>query len=320
MKIVILDGHTTNPGDLSWDELARYGTLTVIDKSGNSADEIVENIGDAEIILTNKTPIPKEVMERAPNLKYIGVLATGYDAIDTRAAKQAGIFVTNVPGYATVSVAQMTFALLLELCHHVGAHSDAVRRGEWTASTDFCFWNYPLIELYGKTMGIIGFGKIGRASAAIALAFGMKVLAVDSTRYPELENESCRYTDLDTLFRKSDVVSLHCPYRESTRHIINRESLACMKKEAFLINTARGLLVNEQDLSEALNSDIIAGAAVDVVSSEPIDKSNPLLTAKNCIVTPHIGWAPRESRERLINIAINNLKAFIEGNPQNVVN
>jgi glycerate dehydrogenase len=318
MKIVVLDGYTLNPGDLTWDRLKGIGDLTVYDRT--PADKILERIGDAEIVFTNKTPLTKETFAQLPDIKYVGVLATGYNVVDVDAAKAHGIKVTNIPTYGTAAVAQFTFALLLELCHHVGEHSQAVKKGDWTNCPDFCFWNYPLIELAGKTMGIIGFGRIGQSVAKIAQALGMKVLANDSYQNRELENETLRYAELDELLVKSDVISLHCPLFESTKGIINKCSIARMKDGVLLVNTSRGPLVVEEDLAEALNSGKVAGAAVDVVSSEPIRKDNPLLGAKNCIITPHIAWAPRESRERLMNIAVDNLEAFLKGMPVNVVN
>ena len=255
-----------------------------------------------------------------PNLKYIGVLATGYNVVDVEAAKKRGIAVTNIPTYGTTAVSQMAIALLLELCHHVGAHSDAVRKGDWTTNADWCFWNYPLIELAGKNFGVIGFGRIGQLTAQIAQALGMKVLAYDSYQNKDLECETLQYVELDELLAESDVISLHCPLFESTQGIINKNSIAKMKPGVMIINTSRGPLIAEQDLADALNSGKVAGAAVDVVSSEPIKADNPLLTAKNCIITPHIAWAPKEARQRLLDIAINNLKSFISGNPVNVVN
>ena len=320
MKIVVLDGYTLNPGDLSWDGIEQFGELTVHDRTEFSPDVVVKTIGDADAIFTNKTPLPKEVLEQVPNVKYIGVLATGYNVVDTEAAKKLGIRVTNIPTYGTTAVAQFTMALLLEICHHIGAHGDAVKNGDWTSSPDFCFWNYPLIELAGKTMGLIGFGRIGQATAMIAQAFGLNILAFDTYRNSKLESETCRYTDLDELLSKSDIISLHCPLFESTMGIINKNSIAKMKDGVIILNTSRGPLVVEQDLCDALNSGKVAGAAIDVVSSEPISANNPLLKAKNCIITPHIAWAPKESRTRLMNTAVENLAAFVKGTPVNVVN
>jgi glycerate dehydrogenase len=318
MKIVILDGFTLNPGDLSWDDLKKLGELAVYDRTG--ADKIIERIGDAEAVYTNKTPLTKEVLGKAPNVKFIGVLATGYNVVDADAAKARGIIVCNIPSYGTNAVAQFTFALLLEMCHHAWDHSEEVKKGAWTRSRDFCFWNYPLIELAGKNLGIIGFGKIGQTTARIASAFGMNVLAYDSEQHKELESGSIRYADLDDLLKDSDVISLHCPLFESTKGIINKNTISKMKDGVMLINTARGPLVVEDDLAEALNSGKVSQAAVDVVSAEPIKADNPLLKAKNCIITPHIAWAPLESRVRLMRIAVDNLKRFLDGSPVNVVN
>jgi len=319
MKIVILDGYTLNPGDLNWDGIKQFGELTVHDRTDFSPEKVIETIGDAEIIFTNKTPLPKAVLRKVPSAKYIGVLATGYDIVDVDAAKENGIVVTNIPTYGTTAVAQYSMALLLELCHHVGEHSRTVFNGDWTKSSDYCYWNYPLIELAGKTIGIIGFGRIGQATAKIAQAFGLKILLYDTYQDKELENDTCKYADLDELLNKSDFISLHCPLFESTEGIINKNNIAKMKDGVMIINTSRGPLVVEQDLCDALNSGKVAGAAVDVVSSEPIAADNPLLKAKNCIITPHIAWAPKESRTRLMNIAVENLKSFINGNPTNTV-
>ncbi len=318
MKIVVLDGYTLNPGDISWSGLEQYGELTVYDRT--PADKIVERIGNAEIVYTNKTPLTKETFDRCPTIKFVGVLATGYNVVDTEYAKSKGIPVTNIPTYGTAAVAQFAFALLLELCHHVGAHSDSVHNGDWTNCADFCYWNYPLVELAGKTFGIIGFGKIGQAAAKIAQALGMKVLAYDQFIDKNLENDGLKYVELDELFAKSDIISLHCPLFPSTQGIINKTNIAKMKDGVMLVNTSRGPLVVEQDLAEALNSGKISGAALDVVSSEPIRSDNVLLKAKNCIITPHIAWAPRESRSRLMNIAADNLAAFLTGKSVNVVN
>lgn len=318
MRIVILDGYTENPGDLSWEGFEALGELTVYDRTEESS-QIIERIGDAEAVYTNKTPLTKKTIEKCSCLKYIGVLATGYNVVDTEAAKQAGIIVTNIPTYGTDAVAQYTIALLLELCHHIGEHFRCVRAGDWTRSKDWCFWNYPLIELAGKTMGIIGFGCIGQKTAKIAQAFGMKVLAYDRFQNKTLESDTCRYAHLDELLEKSDVISLHCPLFPETQGIINKENIAKMKTGVLIINDSRGPLIVEEDLRDALNSGKVGGAAVDVVSTEPIRMDNPLLEAKNGIVTPHIAWAPKESRQRLMDIAVGNLKAFMEGNPVNVV-
>lgn len=318
MKIVVLDGYTLNPGDLTWDRLKEYGEVTVYDRT--PAGQAAERIGDAQIVYTNKTPVTRETLDACPGITLIGVLATGYNIVDVAAAKEKGIPVVNIPTYGTDAVAQFTIALLLELCHHVGEHSDCVKRGDWTGNADWCFWNHPLVELSGKTMGVIGFGRIGRKTARIAQALGMKVLACDSYRNPALETETCRYADLDTLLARSDVITLHCPLFQETEGIINRDTIAKMKDGVMMINTSRGPLVVEEDLKEGLNSGKIAGAAVDVVCMEPIRPDNPLLQAKNIIITPHIAWAPIESRKRLMNIAADNLAAFLNGTPVNVVN
>jgi glycerate dehydrogenase len=317
MKIVILDGYTENPGDLSWDGFERLGELTVYDRTPK--DKVIERIGDAEIVCTNKTPISRETLTFCPGIKYIGVFATGYNIVDIKAAQAKGILVTNIPTYGTTAVAQMVFALLLEICHHVGEHNDAVRRGDWTNNADWCFWNYPLIELAGKTMGIIGFGRIGQNTAKIAQALGMNVLAFDSLRNVDLKSENCRYEELDEVLGKSDVISLHCPLFPETQGIINQENISKMKDGVIIINTSRGPLVVEEDLRDALNSGKVYAAGVDVVSTEPIKMDNPLLQAKNCFLTPHIAWAPKESRKRLMDIAVANLEAFISGNPINIV-
>ncbi len=318
MKIVVLDGFALNPGDLTWEKLEGMGELTVYDRT--PAEKILERIGEAEIIYTNKTPLTREILEKAANIKFIGILATGYNVVDVAAAKDKSIVVTNIPAYGTAAVAQFTFALLLELCHHVWAHNEEVKKGAWTRSPDFCFWIYPQTELAGKTMGIIGFGKIGQAVGKIAQAFGMRILAYARHPEPALENDRMRYAGLEELLEKSDVISLHCPLSESTQGIINRETLSKMKAGVLLLNTSRGPLIVEEDLAEALNSGRVAGAAVDVLAVEPAKMENPLLTAKNCIITPHIAWAPRESRERLLAIAADNLAQFLKGNPVNVVN
>jgi glycerate dehydrogenase len=319
MKIVILDGYTLNPGDLSWEGLEKLGDdLTVYDRTPE--EKILERIDAAEIVYTNKTPLTGETLARAPQLKFIGVLATGYNVVDVAAAKAKGIPVTNVPTYGTAAVAQMAIALLLEICHHAGAHSEAVKKGYWTKNPDFCFWNYPLIELDGKTMGIIGYGKIGQATGKIAQALGMKVLAYDQYQEKSLESATMRYVGLEDLLAESDVISLHCPLFENNRGMINRAAIARMKDGVIIINTSRGPLIAEDDLAEALNSGKVAGAAVDVVSAEPIAPDNPLLMTRNCIITPHIAWAPKEARQRLLNVAIKNLQAFLAGKPVNVVN
>ena len=323
MKAVVLDGYTLNPGDLSWDRLKELCNLTVYDRtscSGNSVSAIVERVGNAEFVFTNKTPLSEEALEQMPNLKFIGVLATGYNVVDIEAAKRKGIIVSNIPTYGTAAVAQMAIAMLLEICHHIGAHGEAVKRGDWTKNADWCFWNYPLIELAGKTIGIIGFGRIGQSVGKIAQALGMKVLAADSYKRKELECDTLKYVEIDALMKNSDVISLHCPLMESTQGIINRNTIKKMKDGVIIINNSRGPLIVEQDLADALNSGKVSGAVLDVVSTEPIKADNPLLQSANCIITPHISWAPRAARERLLNIAIDNLKNFILGDPINVVN
>lgn len=319
MKIVVLDGYTENPGDLSWEGLARLGELTVYDRT-TDVSMVAERIGDAEAIYTNKTPIRGDVIKACPNLRFIGVLATGYNVVDVAAAKEAGIVVCNIPTYGTDAVAQYAIALLLELCHHIGVHSDCVKNGEWEHNQDWCFWHYPLIELSGKTMGIVGFGRIGQRTAQIAQALGMRILAYDEYQNPSLESDSCHYVSLDELLAASDVISLHCPLFPSTEGMINKESIAKMKDGVLIVNNSRGGLIVEADLRDALNSGKVAGAAVDVVSTEPIRSDNPLLSAKNMIITPHIAWAPKESRQRLMDIAVDNLKAYMNGMPVNVVN
>lgn len=322
MKIVVLDGFTLNPGDLDWDVLKKLGELKVYARTSynsNGNNVIVSNVGDAEIVFTNKTPLNEEAISKMPNLKYIGVLATGYNVVDVAAAKKRGIIVTNIPTYGTDAVSQMAIALLLEMCHHVWAHSESVKRGEWSSNIDWCYWNYPLIELANKTIGIIGYGRIGQGVGRISQALGMKVLAFDGHKVPGLENDNMKYVELDELFKLSDVISLHCPLFESTKGIINKENISKMKDGVMIINNSRGPLVVEDDLAEALKSSKVAGAALDVVSTEPIKEDNPLLKAPNCIITPHISWAPKESRQRLMDIAVDNLVKYLQGNPVNLV-
>ena len=317
MKIVVLDGYCENPGDLSWAGFEALGDFACYDRT--PASEIVKRIGSADAAIINKTPISRETMDACPNLKYVGVLATGYNVVDIDAAHEKGITVTNIPTYGTDSVAQFAFAMLLEICHHVAHHSQAVHEGRWEKNPDWCFWDFPLVELAGKTMGIIGFGRIGKAVGRLANAFGMKVLAYDTYKDPSLETDKLRYAPLDELFKHSDVISLHCPLFPETQGIICRENIAKMKKGVILLNNSRGGLVVEQDLADALNAGQIAYAGVDVVSTEPIRGDNPLLKAKNCFITPHISWAPKESRARLMDIAVENLRAYISGKPVNVV-
>lgn len=317
MKIVVLDGYCLNPGDLSWDALRALGELEVYDRT--PAAQAEARVQGAAIVLTNKTPLPGEVLARLPELRYIGVLATGYNIVDVEAAKRQGITVTNIPTYGTASVAQFVFALLLELCHHVGMHSDAVRAGEWSRNPDWSFWKSPLMELAGKTMGIVGFGRIGRATARIADAMGMTVIATDAVQNNSPDYDGFRWTGIEELLRESDVVSLHAPLFPETRHMINARTLDLMKLSAFLINTSRGPLVVDQDLADALNAGRIAGAGLDVLSVEPPAETNPLLAARNCLVTPHIAWATYEARQRLMEIAMTNISMFLSGNPRNVI-
>ncbi len=318
MKIVVLDGYTLNPGDLSWDALKQLGELVVYERT--PADKVVERAQGAEIIFTNKTPVTETAIQQLSNLKYIGVLATGYNMVHTAAAKANGIVVSNVPGYGTASVVQLTFALLLELCLHVQRHSDAVMEGQWAGAADFCFWNFPLLELAGKTMGIIGFGHIGHQVADVATAFGMNVVAHSRTRSDQSHRKNFQWAALPELLQQADVVSLHCPLFPETTGLLNKDRLQLMKPTAFLLNTSRGPLIVEKDLADALNNDTIAGAGIDVLSVEPPSKDNPLFTAKNCLITPHIAWATKEARQRLMQVTVDNLTAFAAGKPVNVVN
>ena len=317
MKIIILDGYALNPGDLSWECLNRFGDVTVYDRT--PAELIIPRIGDAEIILLNKTPITDETLAACPAVKLICVLATGYNVVDCDAARKRGIPVCNVPAYGTAAVAQFTFSLLLELCNAVGHHSDSVHKGDWCRSIDFCYWQTPQMELAGKTMGIIGFGRIGRAVGTIAKAFGMRVIAYNRSRCAEGEAIG-EYVDLDTLFRQSDIISLHCPMTPQTEGIINASSIAKMKDGSILLNTARGQLVIEEDLAAALAAGKLRGAAVDVVTKEPMEATNPLLNAPNCIITPHMAWSPVESRQRIMDCTVNSIQAYLDGNPVNTVN
>ena len=318
MHIVVLDGYALNPGDLSWKGLELLGDVTVYDRT--PADQIYERAKEAEVLLTNKTPLSAEMLSRLPRLRYVGVLATGYNVVDVKAARELGIAVTNVPAYSTPSVVQMTFSLLFALCTRVQEHSQAVREGKWCRSKDFCFWDYPLVEVSGKTLGIIGFGSIGRQVAEVALALGMQVVAYSRTVKTDFSHPRFSWVSLDELFAVSDVVSLHCPLFPETKQIINKANLSQMKPTAFLLNTARGGLVAEQDLADALHNGIIAGAGLDVLTEEPVNPNNPLLTAQNCVITPHIAWATAEARARLMEIAVSNLASFAEGKPVNVVN
>lgn len=319
MKIVILDGYTENPGDLSWEELEELGEVTVYDRTPVDDDEeILRRIGDAQAVYTNKTPLRAPVIAAASELKFIGVLATGYNVVDCGAAEEKGIVVCNVPSYGTEAVGQFAIALLLEICHHIGHHDRAVKEGRWEKNPDWCFWDYPLIELAGKTMGIIGLGRIGCVTAKIAGAMGMKVIAFDE-HSSEAGRTVAEYVGLEELITQSDVIALHCPLFPSTEGIINKENIAKMKDGVIIINNSRGPLIVEQDLADALNCGKVAAAGLDVVSTEPIRGDNPLLTAKNCIITPHISWASRESRKRLMDVAVNNLRQFMAGEPVNMV-
>lgn len=318
MKCVVLDGYALNPGDISWEPLRALGELTVHDRT--PPEEVLTRCQGAGVLFTNKTVLSREVLVQLPGLRYIGVLATGYNIVDVDAARDLGIVVTNVPAYGTRAVSQFVFALLLEICHHVGNHSAGVRAGEWSRNPDYSYWTSPLIELAGKTMGIIGMGQIGEATARIAQAFGMEVLGFRPSAEPGTTAGGIRYVSLDQLYAESDVISLHCPLFDGTAGMINRESLSRMKDGVILINTSRGPLVVDDDLAEALRSGKVRGAGVDVLDREPPDPRNPLLSAPNCIVTPHIAWAPLESRARLMDIAAGNLEAFLAGTPVNVVN
>lgn len=319
-KIVVLDGYTENPGDLNWDGLGRLGELTVYDRTPpHDTAEIIRRIGDAQLVYTNKTPITMEVIDACPGMRFISVLATGYDVVDYAYARKKGIPVTNVPAYGTACVGQFAIALLLEICHHTAYHSDAVHQGRWESCDDWCFWDHPLIELDGKTIGIIGFGRIGQQTGKIAKAMGMKVIA-----YDRVQSDSGRavgsYVSMETLLADSDVISLHCPLLPESQGIINKDTIAKMKDGVIILNNSRGALVVEQDLADALNCGKVYAAGLDVVSTEPIQSSNPILHARNCIITPHISWAAKESRQRIMDCAAANAKAYLEGSPINVVN
>lgn len=319
MKIVVLDGYTENPGDLSWEPIAAQGDLVVYNRTKiDDPEEIAKRIGLAEIVYTNKTPISAETMAACPNIKLISLLATGYNVVDVSAAHARGIVVSNVPTYGTAAVAQFSIALLLEICHHIGHHSDTVKNGKWQNCADFCYWDYPLIELVDKTIGIIGFGRIGQMEGRIAKALGMKVLTYDLFQ-TESGKEIATYVDLDTLYANSDVITLHCNLTPENAGLINRKSIAKMRDGVILINNSRGQLIHEQDVADALNAGKIMAAGLDVVYTEPIRADNPLLQAKNCIITPHISWAPKESRQRIMDTSAENLRAFLAGSPMNVV-
>lgn len=320
MKIVILDGYTENPGDLSWSPLEKLGTLTVYDRTSYvDAPIIIERIGNADIVITNKTPITRNTLDACPNIRAIAVLATGYNVVDYLYAKEKGIPVMNVPSYGTQIVGQYAVGLLMEICSHFAYHDQTVKAGKWADHEDWCYWDYPMIELYGQTAGIIGLGRIGQATARILNALGMKVLAYDA--YPsESGKQLANYVAFDELLKESDVIFLHCPLFQETEGIINRENIAKMKDGVIIINNSRGQLVVEQDLADALNCGKVYAAGLDVVSTEPIRRDNPLLTAKNCLITPHISWAAKASRQRIMDITAENIRSFLNGKPVNVVN
>ena len=317
MKIVVLDGYALNPGDISWDSIKKLGDFNYYDITYDK--DIVSHIGDAEVIFTNKTPITKETLCKCPNLKYVGVLATGYNVVDVLACKERGVNVTNIPTYGTTAVAQYTLAMILELCHHIGEHNRSVKAGDWQKSKSFSYWNFPLIELKGKTLGVVGFGRIGQAVARIAVAFGLRVLAVEKFPNNNYLFEGVEYADMNRMFSEADFISLNCPLTDENKGFINSNSIALMKNGVFIINTARGPLINEKDLAEALASGKVRGAGVDVLNEEPPQHGSPLIDSPNCIVTSHIAWAAKESRARLMELAADNLKAFIIGKPINVV-
>ena len=319
MKLVVSDGYTINPGDLSWDPLKEFGELVVFDRSPRDEEEMIRRIGDADILVANKAKVSRRVIDACPNLKFITIQAAGYDVIDYEYAREKGIPLSNVPDYGSAAVAQYAIALLLEICGRVGHHAEAVRQGRWAESGEWCFWDYPMIELAGKTMGIIGFGRIGQHVGKMARALGMDVIAFNRSRKPE-GALIADYVELDELLRRSDVISLHCPLFPETREIINKNTIAKMKDGVIILNNSRGALVAEQDLADALNSGKVCAAGLDVVSAEPIREDNPLLNAKNCIITPHISWASIESRRRIIESTAGNIRAWLAGNPRNVVN
>lgn len=318
MKIVILDGRALNPGDLSYDCIRQFGEVTLYQRTETEA-ETIERVGDSEIVLVNKVPITEAVLAACPGIRLICVQATGYNIVDCDACARRGIPVTNVPSYGTAAVAQFTMALILELCHRIGLHDESVHRGDWVKSDNFCYWLTPQTELAGKTLGILGFGRIGREVGKLAKAFGMQVIACNRSQCEE-GRQIGEYVDMDTLLARSDILSLHCPQTPGTEKIINARSLAKMKDGAMLINTARGGLLDENAVAEALRSGKLRGAAVDVVSKEPMAPDNPLLSAPGCIITPHIAWAPVESRQRLLDCVVENIRCFLNGTPQNVVN
>lgn len=323
MKTVVLDGYVLNPGDMSWEGFEKLGDLTVYERTdytGKEEAKVIERAKDSDAILTNKTIISRNVIENLPKLKYIGVLATGYNVVDLEAAKEKRIAVTNIPAYSTASVVQMSIGLLLEVCGHMGEHNRSVKKGDWQNCADFSYWNYPVIEVANKTIGLVGYGSIGKAMHKVCEALGMKVLV--NTPHPDskFETENMKFVDLDTLLHEADVISLHCPLKAENKEMINKDNIKKMRDGVIIINTARGGLINEQDLYEALQSKKVYAAAVDVVTSEPISANSPLLKAENCIITPHISWATSEARQRLMDIAVNNLKQFMNRTPVNVVN
>ena len=318
MKIVILDSNALNPGDMSWNQIRAFGQITTYPRTQGKA-EIIARISDADIVLLNKVPIDADILDACPSVKLICCLSTGYNVVDIQAARARNIPVCNVPAYSTAAVSQFTFALLLELCHRIGHHDKPVHDGKWAASPDFCYWDTPQMELAGKTLGIIGFGRIGQAVGRIANAMGMKVLAYSRSRRPEGE-KIAEYVDLDTLLARSDIISLHCPLFPETEHLINTQTIAKMKDGAILLNTARGPVIEETAVADALKRGKLRGAAMDVVSEEPIRSDNPLLTAPNCIITPHMAWAPMETRQRILDVTVENIQSFLSGNPVNVVN
>ncbi|RYG04492.1 MAG: D-2-hydroxyacid dehydrogenase [Chitinophagaceae bacterium] len=318
MKIVVLDGYTLNPGDLNWDDLRKQGDLTIYERS--SITEVVERVQGAEVIFTNKVPLSAEVISKLPALRYIGVFATGYNIVDIEAARSQGIIVCNVPGYSTASVVQLTFALILEHFNRVSLHAASVANGDWAGSKDFSYTLSPLTELAGKTIGIIGFGTIGQQVADVAEAFGMQVIASSRTITDQTKRKNFRWTNPESLYSEADIITIHCPLTDQTKGMINHAALVQMKTSAFLVNTARGPIIVEQDLADALNNGTIAGAGLDVLSVERPSPANPLLSAKNTIITPHIAWATREARERLMQISVNNLQSYLNGKPVNVVN
>lgn len=317
MKIVNLDGYTTNPGDQSWDSFKQYGDLIVYDRT--EQEDVIERAKDADVLIINKTVITRYMLEQLPNLKYIGLQSTGYNVVDCEAAKEKGIIVSNIPAYSTTAVAQLVFALILEITNKVAIHSDAVHNGEWSSCPDFCFWKGTLTELDQKTIGIIGFGSIGQRVSNIAKAFGMNVLVFTPHPNPEIFSD-VEFVSFEELCKNSDIITCHCPLTPQTENLINKDAIAMMKKSAIIINTSRGPVVNDVDLANALNNKDIQGAGLDVLRVEPPEQSNPLLSAKNCYITPHIAWAAFETRKRLLTILEENLKAFVEGHPQNVVN